>query len=307
MKLIARLTPVDGAAATGLTLPERTRTLIVRNELSAVVRFAIGNRPASATHADFTVGAYSTEAVPMLDGLRTISAMVDYQGAPVPASDAGLVCLVGATAAVVVTTETLAGRVQGLGTPGTPSGGVVTVQGTVVPNTIQSTINTGVIPIGGWDPVSSKFGVLETATSDGLPSLSPNGGAPSILPAFTACIYNGSLWDRLRTPAIFKTVAAVAVTAGTPVSIWTPASGKSFRFMGGCVSLSVAGSIIFKDGATAGSATEIWRTPTLVAGSPYNIPENIGNGILSAAANNQLWIDVTASGTVNGGVFGTEE
>ena len=72
--------------------------------------------------------------------------------------------------------------------------------------------------------------------------------------------------------------------------------------MGGAVSLSVAGAVIFKD-----ATTEIWRTPLMAAGVGQEIPANFGNGILSALANNVLNIDVTATGSVTGGVFGTEE
>ena len=117
-------------------------------------------------------------------------------------------------------------------------------------------------------------------------------------------IYNGTGsngWDRPRTPVTFKTIAAVAVTAGTPVAIWTPTSGKKFRVMGFMLSLSVAGSVILKD-----ATTEILRTPLMAAGIGQASPP-MGNGILSAAANNVLNADVSATGSVSGFVFGTEE
>lgn len=104
-----------------------------------------------------------------------------------------------------------------------------------------------------------------------------------------------------RTPNVFKTIAAVSVTSGTPVAIWTPASGKKFRLMGYALSLSVVGSVILDD-----SATEIIRTPLMAGGIGQSSPP-MGNGILSAAANNALKADVSASGTVSGFVFGTEE
>lgn len=100
---------------------------------------------------------------------------------------------------------------------------------------------------------------------------------------------------------VMKPIAAVAVTGGTPVAIWTPAAGNKFRLLGFSVSLSVAGSVIFKDGST-----EIARTGTLVANQAFQMP-GLANGYVSTAANNALNMDVSASGTVNGFVFGYEE
>ncbi len=173
-----------------------------------------------------------------------------------------------------------------VGTTGTPAGGVLTVQGpwwgggivTVKPDTVTAqeggnTVKCVIDGAGGWGPLDT-----------------------------ISYIWDGAAVRASRTPSKFKLITAQAVTAGTPVAVWTPASGKKFRLMGGGVSLSVAGYVIFKDASTV-----IWQTPMLQAGVPYNIPENIGNGILSAAANNVLYIDVSATGTVNGGVFGTEE
>lgn len=113
---------------------------------------------------------------------------------------------------------------------------------------------------------------------------------------------NGGTWSAPRLAGIVKTIAAVAVTAGTPVAVWTPGAGKKFRLMGFMVSSSAAGSVIFKDT----SATEIVRTPLMAAGIGLASPP-MGNGILSVLANNALNVDVTATGNVSGFVFGTEE
>jgi hypothetical protein len=111
----------------------------------------------------------------------------------------------------------------------------------------------------------------------------------------------GANWAAIRTPVVFKPIAAVAVTAGTPVAVWTPAAGKKFRVMGYALSLSVAGSVILKD-----ATTEILRTPLMAAGIGQPAPR-MGNGILSATANNVLNADVSATGSISGFVFGTEE
>jgi hypothetical protein len=109
-------------------------------------------------------------------------------------------------------------------------------------------------------------------------------------------------WYNQRTAIVFKTIAAVAVTAGTPVAIWTPTSGKKFRLMGYALSLSVAGAVILKD-----ATTEMIRTCLMPAGIGQHCPPGMGNGILSALANNVLNADVSATGSISGFVFGTEE
>jgi hypothetical protein len=121
-------------------------------------------------------------------------------------------------------------------------------------------------------------------------------------PAAGLMLFNGGSWDRWRTPQVFIPIAAVAVTAGTAASIWTPGAGKKFHLMGFMVSLSVAGYIIFKD-----NTTEIFRTAAMPAGDGRSNPANFGNGYTSVTANNALKMDVSASGTINGFLMGTEE
>lgn len=119
-----------------------------------------------------------------------------------------------------------------------------------------------------------------------------------------ASIFNGSTWDRLRGANIFKNVDGVAVTAGTPATVWTPAAGKKFRILGWSLSLSVAGAIILWD--NTGKSLEAFRLPAMPIGQGTVAPE-LDNGYLSAAANNVLQIDCTASGTIHGHIFGVEE
>lgn len=108
-----------------------------------------------------------------------------------------------------------------------------------------------------------------------------------------------------RVANVIKNVPGTTITAGTPVSVWTPAAGKKFRILGYHLGTSVAASVIFKDG-TSGAAPEAFRTAIQAAnGAPPSPP--LGNGYLSSAANNQLWLDVTATGAVHGFVVGVEE
>jgi len=109
--------------------------------------------------------------------------------------------------------------------------------------------------------------------------------------------------QRARTPAWFANLAATAVTAGTPVVFRTPGAGLKARLMGFMLSLSVAGSVIFKYGA---GNTEFLRTPLMGAGVGL-ASELLGNGLVPGAANDAFKIDVTATGSVSGFVFGMDE
>lgn len=102
---------------------------------------------------------------------------------------------------------------------------------------------------------------------------------------------------------VIKNVAAQAITAGTPVTLHTPATGKKFRLCGYALSLSVAGSVIFKYGA---GNSEFLRTPVLPAGTPLAVVA-LGAGTAPGAPGDALKLDVSASGTVSGHVLLTEE
>lgn len=103
-------------------------------------------------------------------------------------------------------------------------------------------------------------------------------------------------------PNVFKQLNAVVITAET--TIWTPAAGKRFRFLGFQLAQGVAtGTVVFKDN-TAGPT--IWTMGPAPLGSPIDSPP-MGDGILSAAANNVLTATGVATETLTGVVFGTEE
>ena len=108
----------------------------------------------------------------------------------------------------------------------------------------------------------------------------------------------------LRTPDTFVTIKAQAITAGTPVTIWTPPAGKRFRLMGWSLTSSPATTVIMED--ASGSANEFLRAGCAAAGTA-SIGPDLGNGYLSAAANNALCFDVTTSATINGFVYGVTE
>lgn len=105
-------------------------------------------------------------------------------------------------------------------------------------------------------------------------------------------------------PNVFKHIDSVAITAGTPATIWTPASGKTIRLLGYSLTASASASMEFQDSAAAG--TVIFATGVAGIITPVVNP-TMGAGLVLAAADNTLELDVTASVTISGTVFGIEE
>ncbi len=96
-------------------------------------------------------------------------------------------------------------------------------------------------------------------------------------------LYDGTNFRFARTPSVFKVAQTSAVANNTPTAIWTPAAGKKFRLMGFLLSISVSsvGRVQLLDGATV-----IWQA--FMGGNAPLSPQSLGNGYLSAAANNVL-------------------
>lgn len=87
-------------------------------------------------------------------------------------------------------------------------------------------------------------------------------------------VYNGTSWDRQRTPTVFKTLSAVVITSET--TVWTPTSGKKFRLMGFCLTQGVAtGAVTFKDNT---GGTVIFTLPANTIGVSQCTPP-LYNGI----------------------------
>ncbi len=108
---------------------------------------------------------------------------------------------------------------------------------------------------------------------------------------------------------VVKSIKAVAITAGTPVSVWNPnasVSGLRFAVLGWSLSVSVAGSILFEDG----TGNEVFRTPLMAAGVGLASPAGFVYESVSASAGssggNALFLDVTVTGSVSGLIFGYE-
>src|SRR3978361_67181 len=89
--------------------------------------------------------------------------------------------------------------------------------------------------------------------------------------------FDGTTYDVQRSPTVFKTLSAAAI--GSEATIWTPATGKKFRIMGGIISAgTAAGAITLKDN-TAGTTIAIIPKNTVDTPTYFTLP---GNGILSA-------------------------
>lgn len=118
---------------------------------------------------------------------------------------------------------------------------------------------------------------------------------------FVPMLYNGTSFDLSRTALVYKEVNNVAV--GTITTIWTPAAGKRIVLLGFAFSLSVAASLLFEDNS---AGNFLFRTPVLVANTPYTFTFN-GRGLMLAAVNNVLRVTASAAANLTGTVFGTEE
>lgn len=152
-----------------------------------------------------------------------------------------------------------------------------------------------------------RAAILTNATiTDGAATLMAPGidiAGNTRFPAIMPYVWNGASADRPRIPFVFKPFAATAIVAGTGLTVWTPAAGKKFRLMGWSLSTATAADLIFGDNAVG---TVIYRTGVQQINTTIPSPP-IGNGILSAAANNVLKLDVSVGATVGGTVWGTEE
>ena len=202
-------------------------------------------------------------------------------------------------------------RVEGRAADGTPAvGNPVLIGGLDGSNNVQSIFvgSSGRLLISGGlsDGVANaQFPVvIGMEDNNGLARVALAASAdarPSFRVLGTGLLgYNGTNHDILRVPTIFKTVSLSAATAET--TIWTPATSKKFRLMGFILTVGAASTLTFKDN-TAGTTIFIARGTT---DQPIVVPY-MGNGILSAAANNVLTVTRGTSATLDGVVWGTEE
>lgn len=113
--------------------------------------------------------------------------------------------------------------------------------------------------------------------------------------------YNGTAFDRVRVPNVWKYASSGALAATTGTFIWTPAAGKKFRLMGVTFQASVSQAYFLRD---AGNTFQLLHPTATEA-----VTIMLGNGYLSSAANVQmeLYNSGATSATVRISFFGTEE
>jgi len=125
--------------------------------------------------------------------------------------------------------------------------------------------------------------------------------------------FNGATWDRVRVANTFKTAS---VTASGATAIWSPGAGSFFRLMG--FSISVAGdlgsagiqTVQLRDGSSTIFKNFVcYLGAALAAGETTVFAEDMGQGYLSAAAANDLYIvlgTTMTAGAVTINAWGTQ-
>lgn len=131
-------------------------------------------------------------------------------------------------------------------------------------------------------------------------------------------------WYWQRTPIVFKTVSVSAVTTGNS-AVWTPTAGKKFRLMkfqitaqGLAATATAAITVSFQDSASGITIGTYDVDVPAIANVVSGVNQisggwiDIGNGLLSAVANNVLNFNISAAGAGTVGTYrvnvcGTEE
>lgn len=174
------------------------------------------------------------------------------------------------------------------------------VEGVYVPNTGTVSAQGGPVTTDNTNEPSAPT-VISLSSAVAIPTPADSTAFAGLMPSVRMEQTGTGVASPVRVANVFKSFAAQAITAGTPLAVWTPASGKKFRVLGMSLSSSTASAPILKDGASV-----ILNAPLLAAAGVYTTP-SLGNGIVSSATNNVLNLDMSANATVTGFVFGVEE
>lgn len=166
--------------------------------------------------------------------------------------------------------------------------------------------------------IGSNLSTLLDGFSNNAVFAQTAGGGTGGLFAVLTTLYNGTSWDKTRTPSIFKQVSTAA-TGST--ALWTPTAGKKFRLMRyrvivtALAKAAVAADLVIDllDAAATLGLKTLCTIPAAAAGNGLISDSgwiDLGNGILSAAANNVLNLNLSfalTGGLVNVNACGTEE
>jgi hypothetical protein len=217
------------------------------------------------------------------------------------------------------------------GAAGGGGGGTSSVQGLAAEGAAASG---NPVRVGGWDGTNVRTLATTTAgnprialatagsvANDTINTLclipdSAGTGRPLMV---AQTVFDGANWPRQRTPNVFRTVAA---TAAGNTALWTPAAGKKFRLMRFKVQVTAnavqaAGGVLalgLQDATTDLNLTHSVFVPaaagTTMAGFFDSGWIDLGNGVLSGAANQILNINLSAAltgGTARFIAAGVEE
>lgn len=91
-----------------------------------------------------------------------------------------------------------------------------------------------------------------------------------------------------------------AMDTAKAVSAWTPVEGKKFHLLGGFLSSSVTGNLVFTDG----QGSPVLVIPC-VANQPFSF--DLKAGITSEKADNGLMVSGPLNSTISGTLYGNEE
>jgi hypothetical protein len=151
-----------------------------------------------------------------------------------------------------------------------------------------------------YDPLT---GALRCSTGGAAHALSDALANPTAASDAAAWLiaWDGAQGIRVRVPSVYYDMNAVSIT--TIATVATPTSGKRMRVLGGSISVSAAVSVLFEDNA---AGTRVFRTPVLLANTPYNFDLG-GKGVLLAAIDRVLKATASAAATILGTIYGCEE
>lgn len=265
---------------------------------------AIEAAPATNTHRCY--GFYTrpgsfTAATPVQDGYvweydivgGGLRASVYNAGTRIAST---LVALNGVTTVILGITLSVGGVSFYLNTLASIAAGTAITPAATYPSTLQAaTLN---LPFG--------FHCINHTSGPAVaPTWSMTGMAVSDQSGTSIAAYNGQTFCRTRIPSVFKSLNAVVVASET--TIWTPAAGRKFRLMGYCLTSGVVGGTVTLKDNTAGTSLPINLPFGAAAQTLTVVPPALGNGFLSAAANNVLTATGTATQTLSGYLVGCDE
>jgi hypothetical protein len=120
-------------------------------------------------------------------------------------------------------------------------------------------------------------------------------------------LWNGQMGQFERMYAADQFVrlgSGSGISISTIATVWDPGGSSRLRLLGGTISVSAAGQVLFEDN-TAGAGNFVWETPKLAQDSPYNF--DLGNGKPLSNIANVLKATGSVAMTIYGTLYGCLE